>query len=676
MKKDSIVGGELLFVSMRCAILKLNPFFLYRNFIIFLVELSAIFTTVFAIDCWIHGQAYFFNLHLSFWLWFTVLFANFAESFAEFKGKFQADRLKKGRSEVYARRLTSTNGIELIPSLLLRKGDVVEIVDDMIVPSDGEIVEGVALMDESAITGESAPVVREFGSDKTGVTGGTRVLSGMIRVKIGANAGETFVDQMIGMIASVRRDKTPNEKALEIFLISSTVMFIVVVLTLPVFSGYLYFKIPTTLLIALLICLIPTTIGGLLPVVGIAGMDRLLAKNVIALNSRAVEAAGDVNVVFLDKTGTITLGNRLAIKFTPAPGIMEKELAHFALLSSLADETPEGRSIVVLAKEILKMRGRDVKSMEDFKFIEFSPDTRMSGINVGDNQIRKGAADALENFVRSRQIKFPYEIKYEVKRIAREGGTPLVVADSTKVYGVIYLRDVLKKGIRDKLLKLKKAGVISVMVTGDNQLTAAAIAAEAGVSDFIAEATPSIKLKRIKKYQEDGYMVAMIGDGVNDAPALAQADVAVAMNIGTQSAREAANMIDLDSNPTKLLDIITIGKQILITRGALTTFSIANDVSKYFAILPAIFVGSYPELNRFNIMGLATPSSAIISAIIFNALIIPALIPLALKGVSYSQSPAIATLRRNLLLYGLGGIIFPFICIKLIDLLVIFLGLV
>ncbi len=678
MHNHSLYNRKLIVQSLKQAFFKLNPFLLYRNLVIFMVELSAIFATVITAINYFGGLAYGFDLHLSFWLWFTIFFANFAESYAESKGKAQAEELKKGRSEVYAHRIISEsdNEIELVTALLLKKGDLVLISEGMIIPSDGEIVHGVALVDESAITGESAPVVREFGGDKTAVTGGTKILSGTIKVEIKANAGETFIDRMIGMIESTKRDKTPNEKSLEIFLISSALVFVVVVVTLPIFSQFLNFHISTSLLIALFVCLIPTTISGLLPAVGIAGMDRLLAHNVIALNSRAIEAAGDINVVFLDKTGTITLGNRLATKFIPSHNVTEKELARFAMLSSLADDTPEGRSIVVLAKEKLQIRGRDIRPPAGAKFIEFSAETRMSGINVNDNQIRKGAADAVENFIKSRQLSFPVEVKNTVVSIAKEGGTPLVVADQSKVYGVIYLKDVLKKDIHERLFKLKKSGIISVMVTGDNPLTAAAIAAEAGVGDFIAEATPAIKLKRIKKYQEEGYMVAMIGDGTNDAPALAQADVAVAMNVGTQSAREAANMIDLDSTPTKLLDIIAIGKQILITRGALTTFSIANDISKYFAILPALFVGALPELEVFNVMRLATPHSAVISATIFNAIIIPFLIPLALKGVKYKQLPALVILKKNLLLYGLGGVVLPFIGIKFIDMIIVWLGLI
>lgn len=516
--------------------------------------------------------------------------------------------------------------------------------------------------------------MREFGGDKTGVTGGTQVISGTIKVEIKTNAGETFIDQMIGMIEGTKLQKTPNEIALEVFLISSTFLFMVVVVTLSIFSNYLHLEIAATVLIVLLVCLIPTTIGGLLPAIGIAGMDRLLSCNVIALNGRAIEAAGDVNIVLLDKTGTITLGSRLATEFIMAPAVQEKELARFAMLSSLADDTPEGRSIVVLAKEKLRIRGRDIRSPAGSKFVEFRAETRMSGIDINEMQIRKGSFEAIANFIKAHKTEFPPEVKLAVEKIAHAGGTPIVVADQGTVYGVIYLKDVLKEGIRERLLQLKNIGVTSIMITGDNSLTAAAIAAEAGVSDFIAEATPAIKLKCIKKYQQEGYMVAMIGDGTNDAPALAQADVAVAMNVGTQAAREAANMIDLDSKPTKLLDIIAIGKQILITRGALTTFSIANDVAKYFTIVPALFVSKFPVLGVLNIVHLATPISAITSAIIFNAIIIPLLIPLALRGVKYQQVAAEYLLKRNLLIYGVGGVLLPFVGIKLIDMLVVWLG--
>ncbi len=676
MSKQSLWKSRLIWQAIKQSFIKLNPFSLIRhNLVMFIVEIGAIITTIIAINNLFNNTPYGFNVNISIWLWLSVVFSNFAESLAEGKGKAQAETLKQDRSEIYAQRIIpdTEDEVESVPALMLQKGDVVIINDGMLIPSDGEIILGVALVDESAITGESAPVVREAGGDKTGVTGGTRVLSGTIKVEIKTNAGETFIDQMISMIESAKRQKTPNEIALEIFLISSTFLFIAVVVTLPILSAYLHFKMDTTVLIALLVCLIPTTIGSLLPAIGIAGMDRLLTHNVIATNGRAIEAAGDVNVVLLDKTGTITLGNRLATEFITAPGITDRELARFAMLSSLADDTPEGRSIVVLAKEKLQIRGRDIRSSAGTKFIEFRAETRMSGIDINDTKIRKGAADAIENFIKANKAKFPQEVTQIVTKIANEGGTPLVVASQDTVYGVIYLKDVLKEGIHDRLLQLKNMGITSVMITGDNPLTAAVIAAEAGVSDFIAQATPAIKLQRIKKYQQDGYMVAMIGDGTNDAPALAQADVAVAMNAGTQAAREASNMIDLDSTPTKLLDIVAIGKQILITRGALTTFSLANDISKYFAIIPALFAVDTPLLGVLNIMHLTTPASATTSAIIFNTLTIPLLIPLALRGVKYKQVSVRKLLKRNLLIYGMGGILLPFIGIKLVDMLVTWL---
>lgn len=677
MSKQKFWNSSFFWPAFAQAFVKLNPLLLWRNIVMFTVEIGAIITAVIALTNFLTNQSYVLDLQVSFWLLVAVLSSNFAESFAEVRGKAQAEALKRDRSEIYAERIIpdSLDETESVPALMLKKGDVVIISDGMAIPSDGEIIEGVALVDESAITGESAPVVREAGGDKIGVTGGTKVLSGTIKVEIKTNAGETFIDQIINMIESAKRQKTPNEVALEIFLVSLTILFVVVVTTLPIYTSYLGFKISVTVLIALLICLIPTTIGGLLPAIGIAGMDRLLAYNVVALNGRAIEASGDVNVVLLDKTGTITLGNRLATKFIAAPSITEKELARFAMLSSLADDTPEGRSIVILAKEKLKIRGRDIRSPLGAKFIEFRPETRMSGIDINEVQIRKGAVDAIEHFVKSKKIEFPVAIKKIAEQISFEGGTPLVVADQDMVYGVIYLKDVLKEGIRERLLQLKDIGITSVMITGDNPLTAAAIAAEAGVSDFIAQATPVIKLNRIKKYQQEGYMVAMIGDGTNDAPALAQADVAVAMNVGTQAAREAANMIDLDSTPTKLLDIVAIGKQILITRGALTTFSIANDIAKYFAIIPALFVTKFPSLEVLNVMRLASPSSAIIAAVIFNALIIPALIPLVLGGVKYRKVSASSVLRHNVVIYGGGGLLLPFIGIKLINMLIVWLGL-
>lgn len=668
MKKHTLWRREILIPAITNTFLRLNPLHLLRNPVMFIAEIGATITTIITITHIYSHQSIGFNLQISIWLWATIIFSNFAESLAEGKGKAQAESLKQARSEVYAQKLDEDGNTESVPALTLRKGDLVVITDNQIIPSDGEIIEGIALIDESAITGESAPVVRESGGDKTGVTGGTKVLSGTIKVEITVNAGETFLDQMIGMIESAKRKKTPNEIALEILLVGLTVLFIAVTFTLPAFANYMHVTIVLPTLVALLVCLMPTTIGSLLPAIGIAGMDRLLSHNVIALTGRAIEAAGDVNIVLLDKTGTITLGNRLATEFIPAPGIKEEELARFAMLSSLADDTPEGRSIVVLAKEKLQIRGRDIRPPQDAKFIEFKAETRISGIDINEVQIRKGAAEAIENFAAQNNIHFPKEVQKTVEKIATNGGTPLVVADKELIYGTIYLKDVLKHGIRERLLQLKNIGITSVMITGDNPITAAAIAAEAGVSDFIAQATPEMKLKRIQKYQQDGYMVAMIGDGTNDAPALAQADVAVAMNAGTQAAREAANMVDLDSSPTKLLDIVEIGKQILITRGALTTFSITNDIAKYFAIIPALFF-QYPMLRALNIMHLATPQGAILSAVIFNALIIPTLIPLALKGVKYEQVSVKSLLRKNLLVYGLGGIILPFIAIKIIDIL-------
>ena len=674
--KHTIWQAKFIYGAIPDAFSKLNPVNMIRNPVMFAVEIGSIITTLVTIFNIIKGHPFSFNLQISLWLWFTVLFANFAEALAEGKGKAQAESLKQARSDVIAKKLLPNGDIEPTPALSLRKGDIVIAQDNHTIPSDGEIIEGVALVDESAITGESAPVVRESGGDKTGVTGGTKVLSGNIKIRITVNPGETFLDQMVGMIESAKRQKTPNEKALEVLLVGLTVLFLIVVITLNFYAGYMSVNISIPILVALLVCLMPTTIGGLLPAIGIAGMDRLMTHNVIALSGRAVEAAGDVNVVLLDKTGTITLGNRVATEFIPAPNTAYERVARAAMLSSLADETPEGRSIVVLAKEKLGLRGRDIRTPEGSKFIEFSAETRMSGVDVNDKQIRKGATDAIEEFIKPYGTKFPKEVKYAVDRVAGEGGTPLVVCENGTVLGVVRLKDVLKHGIRERLLQLKNIGITSVMITGDNPVTAAAIAAEAGVSDFIAQAKPETKLERIRKFQSDGYMVAMIGDGTNDAPALAQADVAVAMNAGTQAAREAANMVDLDSTPTKLLDIVEIGKQILITRGALTTFSVANDVAKYFAIIPALFAAQYPILNVLNIMQLASPQSAILSAVIFNAIIIPCLIPLSLRGVQSKQTSPKALLIRNLLIYGFGGLILPFIGIKLIDILAVMLNLV
>lgn len=667
--------SEQVIQAAKDSIPKLDPRTLWRNPVMLAVEIGAILTTLITARDIIAGGNFGFDVQISIWLWITILFANFAEALAEGRGRAQAETLRQARSEALANRLLLDGSIEQVSALELSKGDQVLVKDGEIIPSDGEIAEGVALVDESAITGESAPVVREAGGDMCGVTGGTRVLSGKITICITADPGETFLDQMIGMVESAKRQKTPNEQALEILLIGLTGLFIVVVVSLEAFAGYMGMTVAIPVLVALLVCLMPTTIGGLLPAIGIAGMDRLLQHNVIALSGRAVEASGDVGVVLMDKTGTITLGNRMATEFIPADGVKSEDVADAAMLSSLADETPEGRSIVDLSKEVLGVRGRDIRAPEGSSFISFSAETRMSGIDWDGREIRKGAHDAIEEYVKCKGGSMPDSIRVAVGNIAKEGGTPLVVADGARVLGAIRLKDVLKENIRERLSNLRKVGIRSVMITGDNPMTAAAIAAEAGIDDFIGQARPEAKLEAIRNYQKDGHLVAMIGDGTNDAPALAQADVAVAMNAGTQAAREAANMVDLDSNPAKLLDIVEIGKQILITRGALTTFSVANDVSKYFAILPAIFASQYPMLNTLNIMQLSTPNSAVLSAIIFNAIVIPMLIPLALRGVRYQPTTAIALLRRNLLIYGLGGLLVPFICIKLIDIIVVLLHL-
>jgi len=603
------------------------------------------------------------------------LFANFAESLAEIRGKARAESLRQTRTEAYANKFT--NGTtEKVSALSLQKNDIVLVKEGEIIPSDGDILEGTGLVDESAITGESAPVIRESGGDKSGVTGGTKLLSGEIKLKITVDPGETFLDSMINMVESAKREKTPNEKALEILLVALTGLFITVVITLTAFSNYMGVIISIPILIALLVCLMPTTIGGLLPAIGIAGMDRLLQHNVIALSGRAVEASGDVSAVLLDKTGTITLGSRRATEFIPVSEIGKKDLIEASLLSSLADETPEGRSIVT---QDLEVRGRDIRAPEDSEFIPFTPESRMSGINFGTNKIRKGAADSIIEFAENQGCAIPADVREIVEEVSKNGDTPLVVADCGRVFGVVRLKDVLKKGIKGRLAQLRKMGIKSVMITGDNPLTAGSIAAEAGVDDFIAEARPETKLDMIREYQtgENQYLVAMIGDGTNDAPALAQADVAVAMSAGTAAAREAANMVDLDSSPAKLLDIVEIGKEILITRGALTTFSIATDVAKYFAIIPAIFAVTYPELNILNVMHLATPESAVLSAVIFNAIIIPLLIPLALRGVKFRSTSSVSRLlAMNILIYGVGGLILPFVAIKVIDIIISFLGLV
>ena len=674
-KTTKLLESDIVGQAVKDAFLKLDPRVQWRNLVMFVVEIGAFLTTLNALGDVLTGGNFKFDIQIGIWLWFTVLFANFSEALAEGRGKAQAESLRLARSEAMANRLLHDGSIEQIPALDLRKGDLYVVNNGEIIPGDGEITEGTALVDESAVTGESAPVVREPGSTLRGVTGGTKVISGKITVKVTVDPGETFLDQMISMVENAKRQKTPNERALEILLIGMTAIFIIVVVTLVPFANYVGVSISLVVLVSLLVCLIPTTIGGLLPAIGIAGMERLLQNNVIALSGRGVEASGNVDLVLMDKTGTITLGNRMATEFIPAPGVSIEEIARAAMLSSLADDTPEGRSIVELCKQVLGIRGRDIRPKEGSTFVPFSPISSMSGINIDGVQIRKGSAESMDNLIKSVGLSTPDEVNAAVDRIAREGGTPLVVVEGIKVLGAIRLKDVIKEGIRERLNNMRKLGIRFVMITGDNPVTAAAIAAEAGIDDFMAQARPAFKLDAIRRYQKDGHMVAMIGDGTNDAPALAQADLAVAMNAGTQAAREAANMIDLDSNPAKLLDIVEIGKQLLMTRGALTTFSVANDVSKYFAILPAIFATSYPQLEVLNIMGLATPASAVLSAVIFNALIIPALIPLAIKGVSYRAATTESLLRYNLVVYGLGGLIIPFIGIKLVDILVVLLHL-
>jgi K+-transporting ATPase ATPase B chain len=659
------------------SVVKLSPRHMVRNPVMFVVEVGALFSTLLLADALRgHGEAPTgFILAVSLGLWFTVLFANFAEAMAEGRGKAQAASLRKARKEIPAKFLTEPrygSAHVVVPSANLRKGHWILVEAGDLIPCDGEIIEGIASVNEAVITGESAPVIRESGGDRSAVTGGTQVLSDWLVIRVTADPGQTFLDRMIALVEGARRQKTPNEIALDILLAGLSIIFLLVTVTLLPFSFHAVHAsgsgsvITFTVLLALLVCLLPTTIGGLLSAIGIAGMDRLIQANVIAMSGRSVEAAGDVDVLLLDKTGTITLGNREAVSFRPAPGVTEHALADAAQLSSLADETPEGRSIVVLAKERYGMRGRDMKSLSA-TFVPFSAQTRMSGVNLDGRHIRKGAADAVESFVGKLGGAFPAEMRRDVDGIARDGGTPLVVADGPKVLGTIHLKDIVKGGIRERFADLRRIGIKTIMITGDNPLTAAAIAVEAGVDDFLAEATPETKLALIRDYQAKGHLVAMTGDGTNDAPALAQADVAVAMNSGTQAAKEAGNMVDLDSNPTKLLEVVNIGKQLLMTRGALTTFSIANDVAKYFAIIPAAFAATYPGLQALNVMHLATPQSAVLSAVIFNALIIVGLIPLSLRGVQYRPVPASILLRRNLLLYGLGGILLPFPGIKLID---------
>ncbi|MGD0589374.1 MAG: potassium-transporting ATPase subunit KdpB [Bacteroidota bacterium] len=666
---------------------KLNPWSMARNPVMFVVEVGSVLTFALWIQALFgtgEAPAWYIGF-VSLWLWFTVLFANFSEALAEGRGKAQAEALRRSRRDTTAKRLHGSkrsSSFDVVTSPQLQKGDVFLAEAGDIISADGEVIEGIASVDESAITGESAPVIRESGGDRSAVTGGTRVLSDWLVIRVTAEPGGGFLDRMIHLIEGAKRQKTPNEIALNILLAAFTIIFLIVCVTLLPFSLFSVevaghgAPVTVTVLVALLVCLIPTTIGGLLSAIGIAGMDRMIRHNVIATSGRAIEAAGDVDVLLLDKTGTITLGNRMATEFTPAPGISKERLADAAQLASLADETPEGRSIVILAKEKYGLRGRDIHEIAAH-FVPFSAQTRMSGADIlpdgknGKKIIRKGASDAMKAYIEHQGGVFPAAVQQAVQEISRVGATPLVVAENKEVLGVIHLKDIVKGGIKERFAHLRKMGIKTVMITGDNPLTATAIAAEAGVDDFLAEAKPEDKLKLIRDYQKGGRLVAMTGDGTNDAPALAQADVAVAMNTGTQSAREAANMIDLDSNPTKLMEIVEIGKQLLMTRGTLTTFSIANDVAKYFAIIPAAFATTYPVLNMLNIMKLATPESAILSAVIFNALIIVALIPLALKGVKYRPISAVQLLRRHLLIYGVGGVIAPFIGIKLIDMLMV-----
>lgn len=681
MDNNKTFNGVIIKQAIFDAFKKLNPAVLYKNPVMFIVEIGAIFTSLV-----LSSQFSLFNLQISIWLWFTVLFANFAEAVAEGRGKAQADTLRKARKFTTARRLKEEKE-EVVDAGDLKKGDVVVCEAHDIIPMDGEVIDGVASVDESAITGESAPVIRESGGDRSAVTGGTKVISDRIVIRITAEPGNTFMDKLILLIEGAKRQKTPNEIALTILLAGLTIVFLFAVATLPSFFSYSLAasglgeqnNLSVTVLVSLLVCLIPTTIGGLLSAIGISGMDRLVKRNVIATSGRAVEAAGDLDVLLLDKTGTITLGNRMATEFIPAPGVKAETLAEAAMLSSISDETPEGRSIIKLAKEQFNLHSKEMIP-EHVNFILFSAETRMSGIDFkdGDNkrEIRKGAADAIGKYITAVNGIYSGEVKNIVQNIAKDGATPLVVSENNKVLGVIRLKDIVKGGIKERFAQLRKMGIKTVMITGDNPLTAAAIAAEAGVDDFLAEAKPEDKLKRIRDEQAGGHLIGMIGDGTNDAPALAQADVGIAMNSGTQAAREAGNMVDLESNPTKLIEVVEVGKQLLMTRGSLTTFSIANDVAKYFAILPALFSilyavgGGVGPLDALNIMKLESPQSAILSAVIFNAIIIILLIPLALRGVKYRPLGAASLLKRNILIYGLGGLIIPFVGIKLIDLLI------
>jgi K+-transporting ATPase ATPase B chain len=675
-KKQSLTDRKILSRAIADSFRKLRPQTMIKNPVMFVVEVGATLTTIqFFWNIFHHTGQIGFDFQITLWLWFTVLFANFAEAMAEGRGKAQAETLRKARTETQARRVWGDDQTEIVPSSKLRAGDIVIVSAGEFIPGDGEIIAGVASVDESAITGESAPVIREAGGDRSAVTGGTRVLSDEITVRISSNPGETFLDRMIQLVEGASRQKTPNEIALNILLAGLTIIFLVAVVTLQPFAIYSGAPQNLFVLISLLVCLIPTTIGALLSAIGIAGMDRLIRRNVIAMSGRAVEAAGDVDVLLLDKTGTITLGNRQATALYPCKNVSELDLARAAQFASLADETPEGRSIVVLAKEKYGLRGHEF-AQHNPSFIPFSAHTRMSGVDLDNRQIRKGAPDAIAKYVAEQGREVPPETKQVVTEIASGGGTPLLVAQDRRVLGVIALTDVVKGGIRERFDHLRAMGIRTVMITGDNPLTAAAIARTAGVDDFLAEAKPEDKMALIKKEQAQGRLVAMAGDGTNDAPALAQADVGVAMNTGTQAAKEAGNMVDLDSNPTKLIEIVEIGKQLLITRGALTTFSVANDVAKYFAIIPAMFSVAFPELQVLNVMHLATPQSAVLSAVIFNALIIIALIPLSLRGVRYRPVGAASLLRRNLLIYGLGGVIAPFVGIKLIDMLLVHLHIV
>jgi potassium-transporting ATPase ATP-binding subunit len=686
-QNTSLFNKKILLLAAKDSLIKLNPVSLIKNPVIFIVGIGALLTTLIVFIDILQNNFSSFNLQICIWLWFTVLFANFAEAVAEGRGKAQADSLRKSRIQTKARKISGKQEVQVLATDL-KKGDLVVCEAGEVIPSDGEVIEGIASVDESAITGESAPVIRESGGDRSAVTGGTKVISDRIIIRITTEPGSTFIDRMIALVEGAKRQKTPNEIALTILLSGLTIIFLLAVVTLPAFFGYslsasgfpMSQNLSIPVLIALLVCLIPTTIGGLLSAIGISGMDRLIQHNVIATSGRAIEAAGDVDVLLLDKTGTITLGNRMATDFIPAEDVTAEELADAAQLSSLSDETPEGRSIVILAKEKFNIRGREVQQL-NATFIPFTAQSRMSGVDLKNedgtfHHIRKGASDVIRTFVQKNNGFYPQKIQDIVSEVARRGATPLVVAKDNKILGVIHLKDIVKGGIKQRFAELRKMGIKTVMITGDNPLTAAAIAAEAGVDDFMAEAKPEDKLQRIREEQANGHLVGMIGDGTNDAPALAQADVGLAMNTGTQAAREAGNMVDLDSNPTKLIEVVEVGKQLLMTRGSLTTFSIANDVAKYFAIIPAIAISLYSgsngigPLSALNIMDLGSPQSAILSAIIFNALVIVALIPLALRGVRYKPVSANAALTRNLLIFGLGGIIIPFIGIKLIDILI------